>query len=584
MKKFSFGTPEKFVPSYFCRGFHYEETPVSFTAERFSCRDIGKGFIIEYETEPGTEIFGFGLQLKHFRHTGTKLTIRNNADPQTPTGDSHAPVPFFVTNKGYGIFVDTARYAEFYSGRKKKSSKAESAAYETTLSTDELYSAKQPLETTYMSIYIPVAKGVDLYVIEGESIGDIVAQYNMLSGGGCAVPDWGLGILYRCCGRYDRYQIREIIDYFKEKKMPCDTFGLEPGWQTRAYSCSYMWNPQRFPDHEEFVKGVIGDGYHLNLWQHGFVHPDSPIHDALLPYSGDYRVWDGVVPDFSLPEARKIYSEHFRDIAVSLGIDGFKIDECDGSDNTDGWSFPNHAEFPSGMDGEVYHNLFGVLYAQTILETLEGRPTLSEVRSMGALAASYPFVLYSDLYDHRDFVRGMVNAGLSGLLWAPEVRGCRSRKDMLRRMQTVVFSVHCLVNAWNYEGIPWVIYDCEEEIRALLELRRSLVPMLSKAFAKYHETGVPPIRALLMDYSDDPETYGIDDEYLFCEDLLVAPVIGDGSDTREVYLPKGKWVDFFTGEEVSAGRFTVTTEGIPVYRRVSEPVSEPRDGIMDRGS
>ena len=93
--------------------------------------------------------------------------------------------------------------------------------------------------------------------------------------------------------------------------------------------------------------------------------------------------------------------------------------------------------------------------------------------------------------------------------------------------------------------------------------------MLKKAFDDYRDTGKPPIRALVMDYTDDPETYQIDDEYLFCDDLLAAPIIGTESDEREVYLPNGNWVDFFTGEPVKAGRFVVCTEGIPVYKKIS---------------
>ena len=97
-----------------------------------------------------------------------------------------------------------------------------------------------------------------------------------------------------------------------------------------------------------------------------------------------------------------------------MGIDGFKADECDGSDYTGGWTFPNHAQFPSGLDGEQYHNLFGVLYAQTLMQALDGKKTLSEVRSMGSLAAPYPFVLYSDLSNIKAFLTGVVNSGFSG--------------------------------------------------------------------------------------------------------------------------------------------------------------------------
>ena len=308
-------------------------------------------------------------------------------------------------------------------------------------------------------------------------------------------------------------------------------------------------------------------GYHVNLWEHAFVHPTCPIYRDLLPYSGDYRVWNGLVPDFSLPETRRIFADFQRENLVSLGIDGFKADECDGSDNTGGWSFPNHSAFPSGLDGEQYHHLFGTLYAKTMWQALDFCPTLSESRSMGALAAPYPFVLYSDLYDLKDFVRGVVNSGFSGLLWSPEFRRDNSKKEVLRRLQVVTFSAQCLINAWSYPGIPWVEFDCVDEVREILETRHKLLPRLKAAFEKYQATGVPPTRALVMEYTDDPETYKIDDEYLFCDDLLVAPITDFENDTREVYLPEGEWVDFYTGEPAASGKFTVTTEKIPAFVR-----------------
>lgn len=569
MKKFVFGSPEKLVPSVFCDGFNYTETPVSFKESDFIFRQVKGGCIVEFETEPDTRVYGFGLQLKQFEHTGHKLTMRTNADPCAPSGDTHAPVPFFVTNKGYGMYFDTARYAEFHCGVKKADSSVNSGKFELKLTEAELYSARESLDKRFISAFIPNCEGITVYVIEGSSIKDIVAQYNMLSGGGCEVPEWGLGVLYRCNGGYNHEQIMEVARYMRDNEIPCDILGLEPGWQSRAYSCTYVWNKERFPDPKSFIKELKNMGYHINLWEHAFVHPECPIHDKLLPYSGNYRVWDGLVPDFATPEAVKIFSDYQRENLTDLGIDGFKADECDGSDFTGGWSFPNFSEFPSGLDGERYHNLFGVLYSKTMWKALGNKPTLSEVRSMGSLAAPYPFVLYSDLYDHRDFVRGVVNSGLSGLLWSPEFRHAQCKKDVIRRLQTVVFSVQCLINAWNCPEIPWLHYDCVPEVRELLELRHSLIPMLKAAFEKYHTEGIPPVRPLIMDFTEDENVYDIDDEYMFCDDLLVAPIIGFESDEREVYLPDGEWENYFTRERVAPGKFKVCTEGIPVYRRIN---------------
>lgn len=570
MKRFTLGTPEDLVPSKFCPGFRYEETPVSYPASNFVCRETPAGFVVEFPLEDDCQIFGFGLQLRQFNHRGRSLKLAVNADPVTANGESHAPVPFFVTNKGWGMYFDTARYAEFDCGRQKnpvlggKRAVSEGGAADNEA---DLYAARRE-NAAYMTVRIPAARGVDVYVIEGRTISDIVAQYNLLAGGGPEVPAWGLGMLYRCYTGWDAEKIKSVADYFRENDIPCDIIGLEPGWQTHAYSCTYKWS-SRYPDPDGFLSYLRERGYHVNLWEHAFTHPDADFFGEIAPYSGDWMVWGGLVPDFATPEARKIFADYTRTHLVERGIDGFKLDECDSSDNTGGWSFPLTSRFPSGLDGEQYHSLFGTLYIQTLLDALGERKTLSEVRNIGALAASYPFVLYSDLYDHRDFIRGVVNSGFSGILWAPEFRSAHSKEECVRRMQAVVFSVQCLVNAWNYDGIPWVVHECEDEVKELLRIRAGLIPMLKAAFEKYHETGIPPIRALVMDYTDDAATYGIDNEYLFCEDLLVAPIAAGTGDERDVYLPvSDEWEDYFTGERVGNGKIHVKTAGIPVYRRV----------------
>ena len=186
------------------------------------------------------------------------------------------------------------------------------------------------------------------------------------------------------------------------------------------------------------------------------------------------------------------------------------------------------------------------------------------MRNAWALCSGYPFVLYSDLYDHQDFIRGVVNSGFSGLLWSPEVREATSKKDMIRRIETVVFSVQCLINAWYCEEAPWKELGCEDEVRRLLKVRKTIEPKILQAFRKYRNTGVPVTRALVMDYTDDEQTYNIDDEYLFCDDMLVAPMTAN-QDTRMVYLPKGEWVNFWTGKKQQCGWFEYSDEQIPVY-------------------
>ena len=567
MKKLTFGTPETLVPSVFCDGFHYEERPITYPTDRIRFKTNARGCRIEFPMQPGEQIFGLGLQLKIFNLTGRQMVTRVNSDPIAATGDSHAPVPFFVSTAGYGIYFDTARYVEFDFGRPRAGRPSEyEGEREIAVSTETLYAQRELAGEVTIAAQIPAARGIDIYIIEGKTITDIVSQYNMLSGGGCEVPAWGLTPFYRCCSRYSQEQILDTAKYLRERDMPVGILGLEPGWQTRAYSCSFTWNRENlYPNPETLVKDLTDMGYHINLWEHCFTHPTSPLYARLEGKHGDFEVWGGVVPDLSLPEVRTTFADHHKQHVLFDTIDGFKLDECDGSDYiSSSWSFPLLSEFPGGMDGQQFHTMLGTLYMKTMLEALDGKSTLSEVRSAGSLCASYPFVLYSDLYDHKDFIRGLATAGFSGLLWTPELRDAKSREELIRRMQTVVFSPQCLINGWYCEKLPWLDHDCEDEIRALMQERERLIPKLMDAFKRYHECGIPPVRALVSDYTSDPETYRIDDQYLFCDDMLVAPMVC-GEHTRRVYLPEGTWRDYYSDTVYESGWIEVTTEQIPVF-------------------
>lgn len=567
MKKLRFGIPEEIVPSKFCQNLNYQETEIAYDVSNFKFKTTNRGCVLEFPLKEEEQIYGFGLQLKDFNHKNQKLRLCSNSDPCAHTGDSHAPVPFFVSTAGYGIYFDTARYMEAHCGFGKNKNRQSNPNNTIIVSVDDLYRKCGLFEDTVMSVEIPVAKGIDIYIFEGETILDVVSQYNMFSGGGCDVPEWGLGVLYRVYARYTADQVMEVAKSFREKDIPCDIIGLEPGWQTNTYSCSYMWDEERYPNYKEMVEYLKANDFHINLWEHAFVNAASPIYKDMHDYSGDYEVWQGLVPDFCTKEARDLFANHHKKYIVDLGIDGFKLDECDSSDFGHTWSFPNCTEFPSGIDGEQYHQLFGTLYMQTMMQALGENKTFSQVRNAGALAASYPFVLYSDLYDHKDFIRGIVNSGFSGILWTAELRDAKSKKELLRRLQVTVFSVQCLLNAWYCEDVPWKEFDCEDEVRDLLKIRKSLVPMLKEAFDSYHTTGKPPVRALVADYTWDVETYKIDDEYVFCDKFIVAPLTAE-SDTRMVYLPEGQWRDYWTKEPVNAGWFEVTMDNIPVFEKI----------------
>jgi alpha-D-xyloside xylohydrolase len=529
------------------------------------------------------EIYGFGLQFFSMAHRGKKRAIRVNADPRADTGDSHAPIPFYVSSRGYGILVDTARYATFYCGESRP--KPTTSIGEWSSGIEPQYTKNlEDKNTSQVLVEIPTAQGIDVYLFAGPSMLDVVRRYNLFSGGGVLPPEWGLGVWYRAASSATEGEIASIAAEFRERDIPCDVMGLEAGWHSHAYSCSFLWNEARFTQPESFVHDLRKRNFHLNLWEHAFIHPSSPLFEPMSNLAGNTAVWGGLVPDFQDAQARRVFGDYHRKHLIDLGIEGFKLDECDNSDFTGGWSFAELSRFPSGVDGEQMHSLFGLRYQRALWEQFieHGQETYSLVRSSGALAAPYPFVLYSDLYDHRQFVRALVNSSFSGLLWCPEVRDAKSEEDLIRRLQTAVFSPLAMINGWYIRNPPWKQLDrnknnaneliqnwkeLEARCREILGWRMQLIPYLRAAFARYASDGTPPFRALALDWPDVPAFARTDDAWVVGDRLLVAPLFA-GETSRSFTLPPGLWHEFWTGNTVKGGvtvELTRDTRNIPVF-------------------
>ena len=590
--KITYGKPEKAVPTAFAPVPRCEVLEGNaFFSEKISFKVTKRGCELLIPIDAEAEIYGFGLQLKRVCHKGRKRYLRPNSDPVKDTGDTHAPVPFFVTNRGFGVFLDTARYATFYCGRDMRLDFSENNSKTADFSpditdadgdnfVDKLYGKMKGSENSFISVDIPVAEGIDVYYITGDTPLSIVSEYNMLSGGGCMPPMWGLGCLYRADMRFNQQEVLDIAKELRSSRIPCDVLGIEPSWQSHSYSSSFSWSEDKFPNPSELMRELSREHFRVNLWEQAFIHPTSPLYREMLDKSGDYLVWNGLVPDFAEDRARTAFADYHREKLISLGVSGFKLDECDSGDYTGGWSFPDNSSFPSGLDGEQYHSLFGTLYVKALNEAFGTSRTMGQVRNLGSLSASYPYVLYSDLYNHKDFITGIVNSGFSGLLWAPEVRHAENREDMLRRVETVVFSAQCLFNACYLKELPWKKHGCTDEVRELIRIRMSLVPYLFSAFYEYFKEGKPPVRALACDFSNEAEALSSEDEYMFGNAMLVAP-IASGESSREVWLPRGEWYDFFTGEKYSGGTHTLSAQHIPVFVKGGSvlPLAEPVEFI-----
>ncbi len=533
------------------------------------------------------KIYGFGLQFMKMNQRGRIRYLRVNSDPKQDTGETHAPVPFYVSTKGYGLLIDTARIITIYCGASvRMDSKKQPPAIDRN--SQKEWSATPKSDVIEIVMH---ASGVNLYMFSGRNMLEVVQRYNLFCGGGALPPKWGLGFWHRVPTMYNSEQAYTEAMEYKTRGIPCSVIGLEPGWHSKSYPCSYEWSAERFPQPEEFVSKMKREGFRLNLWENPYISPKSEIYEKLKPLSGSHSVWAGLAPDFSLPEVQEIYKNKHLKEHVEMGVSGYKIDECDGSELTsNSWMFPAHAKFPSGNDGEQLRQIYGLSLQKSMLELFRSINirTYGLVRASNAAASSMPFCLYSDLYDHRQFVRALCNSGFCGILWTPEVRGAKNQEDWVRRIQVVCFSPLAMLDAWADGTKPWTYPEVEHIVKKYINTRMQLLPYLYSAFARYHFEGLPPVRAMELEFESNSEdeyvdthinstdqAYGkviendLDSQYMFGDFMLVAPMF-EGEKVRKVYLPNGRWYDFETGEEYLGGRFVTVTPGlekIPIFVR-----------------
>jgi alpha-D-xyloside xylohydrolase len=541
----------------------------------------GKTYL-RFPLEKNEQLFGFGLNFQTVFQRGKVLTLHVDNYAGKDNGRTHAPTPFYVSSKGYGVFINAARYITVYAGTAvRRDSKMPPQIQDRN--TDKNWSSHPYSDAVEM--LIPAA-GAEIYVFAGPTALDAVSRYNLLNGGGCLPPRWGLGFTQRVQRLTDAKGVEDEARAFEEKGYPLDFIGLEPGWQSKSYPCTFEWDKTRFPAPAKLVQDMLKRGVRLNLWTNPYISPESPIYKSILPYTGSHTVWNGLVADLTMPEARKIFFGELEKGKVDIGISGYKMDEVDGGD---GFLWPDVATFPSGHTAEQMRQTYGLMMQRYTFELYHQRNqrTFGLVRASNGGGASFPYVIYNDYYNHQDFITALVNSGFAGVLWTPEVRASKTAEEWLRRFQSNVFSPMAMINAWASGTKPWTFPEVAEQVKTMAALRMQMMPYWYSEFAKYHFKGIPPFRSMYLEdgfYTPDARkdnkkanleenpyeeaaSKEVKDQYMAGEYLLVAPMF-TGQTSRKVILPKGRWYDFYTVKYAGNGEVITVAPGldkIPVY-------------------
>ena len=553
-----------------------------FAMDEISFETVDHKTYIRFPLEKGEKIYGLGLNFKGVEKRGRIMRLHvDNYNGGGDNGRTHAPVPFFVSSRGYGALINVARYVDVWCGTSvRKDSKNPPVARDRN--TDRSWTA-QPYSDN-LEFLVP-AEGVEVVLFAGPSMMNVVRRFNLFNGGGVLPPKWGLGFWQRVPTKYTDEQVRKEVAEFEKRDFPLSVIGLEPGWQSKAYPCTYEWDKTRFPEPEKLIDELNQKHIKTNVWINPYISPEGELYKKIEPYTASHTVWCGIVPDYSMPEARKIMKDHFIKHQLNKGVSGYKMDENDGWDS---WLWPDVAKFPSHHTAEQMRQVYGALMQNLTTQMYRERNqrTYGLVRASNAGTSSFPYVIYNDYYNHRDFITALINSSFIGILWTPEVRKSASAEEWLRRMQTVCFSPLAMLNAWADGTKPWSFPEVTKQVNDVAKLRMQLIPYLYTAFADYAFYGTPPTRAMnliegyaaetkviagKLDGTDNPYALAtrkeVKDQYMVGDNLLIAPLF-TGETERKVILPKGKWYDFYTGELVGDSEIITIKPGldkIPVY-------------------
>ncbi|MDB5111038.1 MAG: hypothetical protein JWR67_2152 [Mucilaginibacter sp.] len=543
----------------------------------------GKTYL-RFPLDKSEQLYGFGLNFKTVHQRGKILTLHVDNYAGKDDGHTHCPTPFYVSSKGYGVFINSARYIKVYAGTAVRlDSKTPPEIQDRN--TDKNWKSHPYADAVDMLV---PAEGVEIYVFGGPTAMDAVRRYNLLNGGGCLPPRWGLGFTQRMQRLTDAAGAAVEAKAFEDKGYPLDFIGLEPGWQSKSYPCTFEWDKARFPDPEKFVQDMLKKDIRINLWTNPYVSPEASVFPLIKPYAATHTVWNGAVVDLTIPKARDIFFGELKKNKIDIGVSGYKMDEVDGGDT---YLWPDVAVFPSGHSAEQMRQTYGLMMQRYITELYHQRNqrTYGLVRASNGGGSLLPYVIYNDYYDHHDFITALINSGFAGVLWTPEVRASKTAEEWLRRFQSNIFSPMAMINAWASGTKPWTFPEVAEQVKQMANLRMQMMPYWYSEFAKYHFQGIPPFRAMDLEPGfkvvevakstsnkkvnleenpyEDVSAKEIKDQYMAGENILVAPMF-TGQTSRTVILPKGKWYDFYTGKLAGDGQMITVTPGldkIPVF-------------------
>lgn len=494
-------------------------------------------------------IFGCGESATGLNKAGQKVNLFVTAPQGPETDQMYKPIPFFMSNRGYGMFMHTSA----------------------------------PVTCDFGATYIGLNKmfmgdeNLDLFVFFGEPK-DILDEYTDLVGKPGMPPLWSFGTWMSRITYFSEKEGYDVAANIRKNKYPCDVIHFDTGWFDVDWQCDYKFSENRFQNPQQMLKDLRSQGFHVCLWQLPYFTPKNRYFSELIEKDMYVKNGNGELPyedvvlDFSNPETVKWYQDKLAGL-LNIGVSAIKVDF--------GEAAPLNGIYASGKSGWYEHNLYPVRYDMAVSEITKKLHNENIMWARAAWAGSqrYPLHWGGDAATTNTGLLGTLRAGLSfGLsgfsFWSHDMGGFvkATPEDLYCRWIPFGF----LTSHTRAHGAPptepW-LYDSkrvQDVFRKSAEMKYRLMPYVYAQAKECTEKGLPMLRALFVEFPDDPGAWKVDDEYLFGSQILVAPLLESGMTGRTVYLPEGKWIDYQTEKVYEGGWHRIEAGSLPIIMLVRD--------------